>query len=389
MGEAGVDLVTVGVFSWAQLEPAEGDFLFRLAAGGARPAGRRRDRCRPGHADGIAAALAVYPLPGCPPGQRRRGPLHATGAGSISAFAARCTGKRPGASSSAWPAEVGDHPAVEMWHLSNEYACHVPYCYCDYHAQAFRRLARAALRFGRQALNEAWGTAFWSQRYGDFAEVMPPRMTPTFGNPAQELDYRRFSSEAFLEEALEERAMLRSCRPELPVTTNFMGFFKPLDYFAWASELDVASTDNYTDPPAPSWAMQSAMHYDLVRSVNKEIPWMVMEQTSSRVNWRDAQRGQSPRPNAGHVLPGGRPGRHRSALFPVAGVPGGGGKVPLGHAVACRRGLARVAGSGRPRAASWPGWARSKVHLSRPGWRLFFRGRTGGRWKHLQNRRTT
>ena len=65
-----------------------------------------------------------------------------------------------------------------------------------------------------------------------------------------------------------------------------MGFFKPLDYFDWASELDVVSTDNYTDPRRPEWAMQSAMHYDLVRSLNKEIPWMVMEQTSSRVNWR-------------------------------------------------------------------------------------------------------
>ena len=65
-----------------------------------------------------------------------------------------------------------------------------------------------------------------------------------------------------------------------------MGFFKPLDYFGWASQLDVASTDNYTDPADAEWAMQSAMHYDLVRSVNKEIPWMVMEQTSSRVNWR-------------------------------------------------------------------------------------------------------
>ena len=68
--------------------------------------------------------------------------------------------------------------------LHNEYACHVPYCYCDHHARAFRLwLAR---RYGSvEALNEAWGTAFWSQRYGDFAEVMPPRMTPTFVNPAR------------------------------------------------------------------------------------------------------------------------------------------------------------------------------------------------------------
>ncbi len=181
--------------------------------------------------------------------------------------------------------EVGHHPAIEMWHLSNEYACHVPYCYCDHHARAFRLWLER--RYGSVgALNEAWGTAFWSQRYSDFTEVMPPRMTPTFVNPAQDLDYRRFSSDAFLDEALEERATLKDSRPELPVTTNFMGFFKPLDYFGWASHLDVASTDNYTDPADAEWAMQSAMHYDLIRSVNKKIPWMVMEQTSQRVNWR-------------------------------------------------------------------------------------------------------
>ena len=50
-----------------------------------------------------------------------------------------------------------------------------------------------------------------------------------------------------------------------------MGFFKPLDYFAWASELDVVSTDNYVDPADPEWPMHSAMHYDLVRSLNKDV----------------------------------------------------------------------------------------------------------------------
>jgi beta-galactosidase len=73
-----------------------------------------------------------------------------------------------------------------------------------------------------------------------------------------------------------------------------MGFFKPLDYFRWASELDVVSTDNYADPADPEWAMHSAMHYDLVRSLNKSVPWMVMEQTSFRVNWREHNVGKVP-----------------------------------------------------------------------------------------------
>jgi beta-galactosidase len=284
MGEAGVDLVTVGVFSWAELERAEGTFSF----------GWLREVLDLLGEAGIGVDLAT-PTASPPPWLTTRYPdvlpVDATGAryshGSREHFCVCSPTYRQMARRIVehLAAEVGGHPAIEMWHLSNEYACHVPYCYCDHHALAFRRWLER--RYGSvAALNEAWGTAFWSQRYGDFDEGLPPRMMPTFGNPAQELDYRRFSSDAFLEEALEERAILRQCRPELPVTTNFMGFFKPLDYYDWASKLDVACTDNYTDPAEPEWAMQSAMHYDLVRSLNKEIPWMVMEQTSSRVNWR-------------------------------------------------------------------------------------------------------
>ena len=73
-----------------------------------------------------------------------------------------------------------------------------------------------------------------------------------------------------------------------------MGFFKPLDYFAWASELDVVSTDNYADPADPDGMMLSAMHYDLVRSLNKDVPWMVMEQTPLRVNWRQHNSPKAP-----------------------------------------------------------------------------------------------
>ena len=50
--------------------------------------------------------------------------------------------------------------------------------------------------------------------------------------------------------------------------------------------MDVVSTDNYADPADPDWPMHSAMHYDLSRGLNKDVPWMVMEQTTSRVNWR-------------------------------------------------------------------------------------------------------
>ena len=80
----------------------------------------------------------------------------------------------------------------------------------------------------------------------------------------------------------------------IPVTTNYMGFFKPLDYFAWAREQDLCSTDNYPDPADPDSPMLTAMHYDLIRSLKKDVPWTVMEQTTFRVNWRPVNAAKVP-----------------------------------------------------------------------------------------------
>jgi beta-galactosidase len=292
MREAGVNLVTVGVFAWAQLEPAEGRFDFGWL---------RQVLDLLGEA-GIAVDLAT-PTAAPPPWLTTRYPdvlpVDERGAryshGSRQHFCICNPVYRRLALRIAErvAAEMGGHEAVRMWHAHNEYACHVPYCYCDHHARSFRSWLER--RYGSvQALNDAWGSAFWSQRYSEFAEVMPPRMTPAHANPGQLLDYKRFSSDAFLEEFLEEKRVLKAARPDLPVTTNFMGLFKPLDYFAWARELDVVSTDNYPDPADPDSAALSAMHYDLVRSLNKDVPWVVMEQTSARVNWRERNVPKSP-----------------------------------------------------------------------------------------------
>jgi beta-galactosidase len=292
MREAGVNLVTVGVFAWAHLEPAEGSFDF----------GWLRQVLDLLGESGIGVDLAT-PTAAPPPWLTTRYPdvLPVDDRGSRYSHGSRqhfciCN---PNYRRLALrvvervAAELGSHEAVRMWHAHNEYACHVPYCYCDHHAASFRSWLER--RYGTvQDLNEAWGSAFWSQRYSDFAEVMPPRMTPALANPSQLLEYKRFSSEAFLEEFLEEKRVLKAARPDIPVTTNFMGFFKALDYFAWARELDVVSTDNYPDPADPDSPALSAMHYDLIRSLNKNVPWVVMEQTSSRVNWRDRNVPKSP-----------------------------------------------------------------------------------------------
>lgn len=292
MAEAGVNMVTIGVFAWAMIEPAEGEFSF----------GWLRDVLDLLGKSGIGVDLAT-PTAAPPPWLSVRYPgtlpVDETGAyyhhGSRQHFCVCSPDYRRFARRvvEQLAEQVGGHEAIELWHIHNEYACHVPYCYCTHHEAAFR--AWLARRYGSVTkLNEAWGTAFWSQRYGSFDEVVPPRRTPTIANPCQELDYRRFSNDAFLEELQEELAILRAARPEVPVTTNFMGWYKPLDYFSWARFLDVVSTDNYQDPEDPNAPMVSAMHYDLVRSLSKSKPWMVMEQTTSRVNWRPRNVAKAP-----------------------------------------------------------------------------------------------
>jgi beta-galactosidase len=185
-----------------------------------------------------------------------------------------------------------DHPALAMWHVNNEYGCHVPECFCDVSASAFRSWLRA--RYGDvDALNDAWSTTFWSQRYATLDEVLPPRTAPSFLNPAQVLDYKRFSSDALLECYLVEKEILRRVTPDVPVTTNFVGAWHRIDVASWAPHLDVVSYDSYPDPHEPDTVIQAAFMYDRMRALHGK-PWLLLEQAPSAVNWRKHNAPKAP-----------------------------------------------------------------------------------------------
>jgi beta-galactosidase len=292
MREAGVNLATVGVFSWAKLEPSPGEFDF----------GWLHEVLGLLHDGGVAADLAT-PTAAVPPWLTTRYPsvLPVTargerlGQGSRQTFCVNAPEYRRFADRivTALAGEFGDHPALRTWHVHNEYACELPACYCDRCAIAFRDWLRT--RYGTvDEMNEAWGAAFWSQHYQGFEEVLPPRVSTAQNNPGQLLDYRRFTSDAYLADFRLQRRILREITPDVPVTTNFMGFFEPLDYFGWAAEEDFCSTDNYPDPADPEASLRSAMHYDLVRSLRRDVPWLLMEQTTLRVNWRSVNAAKAP-----------------------------------------------------------------------------------------------
>jgi beta-galactosidase len=178
-----------------------------------------------------------------------------------------------------------NHPALKMWHINNEYACHLSECYSEHTTVAFRKWLKERYETIEE-LNARWGTNFWSQRYNDFEEITLLANPPTFANPGQELDYKRFMDDAFLNLYKIEKKILREITPDVPVFTNFMYHFKPLNYFKWAEELDVVTWDSYPDP-RKGIPVSHAMSHDLMRSLKQGQPFLLMEQVTSQVNWMD------------------------------------------------------------------------------------------------------
>ena len=172
--------------------------------------------------------------------------------------------------------------------MGNELGCHNALCYCDVSAAGVPATGWPRGTARSTQLNDAWGTAFWSQHYESFDEVLPPRVAPAFPNPTQQLDFRRFSSDQLLANFVAERDVLHELSPDVPVTTNFMVMrtVREMDYFAWAPEMDLVSNDHYVSAADPEGHRELAFSADLVRGVAGGRPWLLMEQSTSAVNWQ-------------------------------------------------------------------------------------------------------
>ncbi|WP_330350922.1 beta-galactosidase [Streptomyces sp. NBC_00582] len=292
MREAGVNMVSVGIFSWALLEPSEGVYDFS-----------RMDRILDLlHENGIDADLATptaappawffeaHPeaLPVDQDGRRLSYGSRQTFCPSSPAY--RRTALRI---AEALAERYATHPAVAMWHVHNEYGCHNDACYCDTSAAAFRTWLRARYDDDLDALNRAWGTTFWSQWYSSWDQILPPRATTAPPNPTHRLDWRRFCSDELLSLCTAEREVLRRAAPDTPATTNFLVLrtIDALDYWRWAPELDILSNDHYLMSDDPEAEIDIALNGDLMRSLAGG-PWFLMEHSPGAVNWQPVNRAK-------------------------------------------------------------------------------------------------
>ncbi|MEU4293452.1 beta-galactosidase [Kribbella sp. NPDC026596] len=297
MRQAGVNLVTVGVFSWSSLEPSPGRYEFGWL-----------DQVLDGlHEGGVSVDLAT-PTASPPPWFSRLHPealpVTADGVrlthGSRDTYCACAPAYREAARgiARALAERYHDHPALAMWHVHNEYGTT---CHCDLAAERFRTWLRE--RYGSlDRLNEAWTTAFWSQGYGEWEDIQPPRRTQYLVNPTQFLDCKRFWSDELLAAYREQKAELRK-RSALPITTNFVfGGWVPVNHAQWAAEVDVVAIDHYPDETGIGAEEQTAFGADLARSWAGGKPWLLMEQAAGTLNDEHRLHAKEPGRMARHSL---------------------------------------------------------------------------------------
>ncbi|MEU7748918.1 beta-galactosidase [Nonomuraea sp. NPDC049158] len=279
MRAANVRLVNLGVFSWSALESADGEFQFGwldeimdLLAGGGISVNLATPNASPPPwlAEDFPETLMVE-RSGVRVGVGGRG--HFCPSSEVYRDRSRRIARE-------LAERYRDHPALAMWHVGNEYHA---LCFCDRCDERFRGWLRE--KYGSlDELNRRWGTLVWGQRYNDWPQVHLPRSSRGMMNPARELDFARFNSAIQLELYTAERDLLKAVTPQVPVTTNFMQFFRLNDYQRWAPEVDVVAFDIYPDPADPEGLVKAALQYDLMRSLRGGEPWMVMEQAAGAVS---------------------------------------------------------------------------------------------------------
>lgn len=283
---AHIDIVTLNVFSWAALQPDESTYDFS-----------KLDKIMKMVTENglkicMATSTAAHPA-----WMARKYPdiLRVERNGMKRKFGARhnsCPNsptyrKYAAALAEKLAQRYKDYDNIVAWHISNEFGGE---CYCENCEKAFRVWLKE--KYGTiEELNRVWNTAFWGHTMYSFDDVVVPNMLSEEFDwdgvrtnfQGISLDYCRFNSDSILECYKMEKEIVSKYTPDIPVTTNLMASYKPLDYYKWGKDMDFISWDNY--PAYNAYPAQIAMQHDLMRGLKGGKPFALMEQTPGVSNW--------------------------------------------------------------------------------------------------------
>ncbi|MBN1780173.1 beta-galactosidase [bacterium] len=282
MKQAGVNMVSLAIFSWALLQPDEQTFNF-------------------GWLDQIMDLLAGHEIDVClgtstaaqPNWLTRKHPdllfVRENGLqvapGSRQTFCVNSPVYRDALRKlvRALAEHYAGHSALKLWHINNEYANKNGMCFCRNCETAFQEWLRSRYET-LDRLNDAWGTVFWGEKYFKWDEINAPRASSGARNGTKLLDYKRFISESIHGLYTEEVNIFRELTPHIPVTTNFEGDWNKFDHALFRENLDVVSWNSYPNPLDPKARYWAAMRHAMMRSLLGK-PFMLMEQAPSQVDW--------------------------------------------------------------------------------------------------------
>jgi len=288
MKEAGINEVTLGIFSWASYEREDGVYTFDWM-----------DKIMDSmYENGIHVILAT-PSAGKPPWLVKKYPQvmrvredrvrlrygdRENQCNSSEIFREKVTKL-----AELLAERYGNHPALIMWHVSNEL---YGVCHCEKCQQNFRLWLRNKYKT-IDNLNIQYNSAFWSHIYSNWDELESPSTIGDQSLHALALDYQRFYSDLSIDLVNIEKKAIQKYSKDIPVTTNMHNLNCGIDYGKLAKILDVTCWDSY-----PKWhcgrdkdsewkqAVNESFHYDFCRSLKKK-PFYLMESTPSNTNWSD------------------------------------------------------------------------------------------------------
>jgi len=293
MKAAGCNAVTLGIFSWAMLEPQEGRFNFDwLDAVMAKliDSGLQVVLATPGGAK-PAWMAKKYPetLRVDSTGRRQMWGGRHNHCPTSRVYRDKCqTINRKLAE------RYGQQKNLILWHVNNEYSgdCHCPLC-----AAAFRDWLKARYGGDLDRLNHAWWSTFWSHTITDWEQIDPPSPIGETQVHGQNLDWLRFVTDQTVSCFNAEAAPLRQLTPSVPITTNLMTFFSGLNYYKLAEATDVVSWDSYPSYHDRSTDWLEAVGVSFIhnqRRAMKHKPFILMECSPGVQNYKPVNKLKRP-----------------------------------------------------------------------------------------------